>query len=118
MFLMLRIGPAVVGLDVVDSTEVATLVNPVKQPGTAFNVVAGLRVDPGHVQLVARAQVEGLDPGQQIDAPQFSPASQVGIADAAVVGVGQIQAAMAAAAAMFIFFLLPRLDAAIKKYGA
>lgn len=51
------------------------------------------------MEFVARAQVEGLNPGQQIVATQSLPAFQVVISDAAVVGVNQVKAAVAATAA-------------------
>lgn len=50
--------------------------------------------------MVARAQFEGFNPDQQIAATQLSPALQVCVTDAAVIGINQVEAAMAAAAAV------------------
>lgn len=95
---MLRVGPAVIGLDVVDCTKVTFAVESVEQPGTALDIVTGLRINPGQVQLVVRAQIEGLDPNQQIVATQLPPAQQISITDTAVVGINQLKTAMAATA--------------------
>ena len=62
-----------------------------------------LGIDPGSVQAVARPELEGLDPGEQVVPPLPLPAAQVVIAGAAVVGVDQRQAAAAAAAASYNF---------------
>lgn len=51
------------------------------------------------MQLVVWTKVEGLDPGLQVVATKISPALQVGVADTAVIGINQIEAAVAAVAA-------------------
>lgn len=97
---MFRIGPAMVRLDVVDSTQMAFTVEPVQQPGTTFDVIFCFRIDPGGVKFVVWTQIEGLDPDQKIIAAKTPPSLQVGIADAAVVGINQTKAAMTAVTAM------------------
>ena len=88
-----------VRLDRFDTAQVTLLFEHIEQPGAAFNIVAGLWVDPGGVQPVVRSQLEGLDPFQYISAAQLLPTQQVGVADATVVGIHQLQAAVPAAAA-------------------
>ena len=97
---MFRVGPAVVWLNVIYSAQVAFAVEPIEQPGATFDVISCLRVDPGSVQLVVRAQVKGLDPKLQIVSAKILPALQISIADTTVVGINQIETAVAAVAAM------------------
>ena len=85
--------------DIIDPAQVAFLIKTVQQPGTAFDILSGSRVNPGRVQFIGRPQIKGFDPGQQIVATQLSPALQVGIADAAVVGIDQVETALVATAA-------------------
>ena len=97
---MLGIVPAVVRLDVIDPAQVTAPVDAIEQPGTALDVFAGFGVEPGGMQPVVRSELEGFDPGQQVAAVEPLPAFQVGIADAAVEGVEQMETAVAAAAAV------------------
>ena len=96
---MLGIVSAMVRLDVVDSAQMPLPADPVEQPGAALDIFAGIGIEPSGVQPIARAKVEGFDPGQQVGAPLLAPASQIGIADAAIEGVNQVQATVAATAA-------------------
>ena len=50
------------------------------------------------MQLVAWSQIERLDPCQQIIATELSPAFQVSIADATIVGIDQAETTLAATA--------------------
>lgn len=97
---VLRIVAAVIRLGGVDAAKVAATVDPVEQPGTALDVVTRCRIDPGGMQLIAGAEVEGDHPGEQIVTPLLPPALQIGIADAALIGVDQVETAVAAAAAV------------------
>ncbi len=85
--------------DIIDPAQVAFLIKTVQQPGTAFDILSGLRINPGGVEFVGRTQVKGFNPVQQIVTTQLSPALHVGIADAAVVGIDQVETALAATAA-------------------
>jgi len=51
------------------------------------------------VQLVTGPKVESLDPYQQIIATKLSPTFQIGIADTTVIGVNQVETAVAATVA-------------------
>jgi len=100
MPLVLWISPTVVWLNVVDAANVALFVKQVKQPGATFYIISRFRVNPGRVQFVTRPKVESLDPHQQIIATKLSPTFQVGIADTAVVGINQVETAVAATVAV------------------
>jgi hypothetical protein len=100
MSLVLWIGPAVIRFDIVDPAKMACLAESIKQPGTTFNIVSRFGINPGRVQFVVWPEIESFDPCQQIVATQLSPAFQVSIADATVVGVNQAEAALAATAAV------------------
>jgi hypothetical protein len=80
---ILGVGAAVVGLDRFDSAAKAAAVGELREPGTAFDVVAGEGIDPGEVQDVPPAEVETLDPGEDVEPPGCSPAGEVGLRDAA-----------------------------------
>ncbi len=95
MSFVLWIRLTVVWLNVVDAAQVTFLIKPVEQPGATFDIISRFRVNPGRVQFVVWPKVKSLDPCQQIVAPKLSPTLQISIADAAIVGINQVKAAMA-----------------------
>jgi hypothetical protein len=68
------------------------------------------------VQLVAWPQIESLDPCQQIIATELSPALQISIADATIVGIDQVETALAATAT--VKDLIHRLYSVIELHNA
>jgi len=116
MFLVLRISPAVVRLDIVDSANVAFPIESIKQPGTTLNIVSRFRINPGRVQFVVWPKIESFDPRQQIIATLLPPTLKVSIADATVVGVNQAETTVAATVA--IKSLLHRLYSVTELHNA
>ena len=89
-----------VRLNIVDPAKMAFLTESIKQPGTTFNVVSRFGINPGRVQFVVCPEIESFDPYQQVVTTQLPPTFQISIADATVVGVNQVEATVAAAAAI------------------
>jgi hypothetical protein len=103
MLPMFGIVAAVVGLDCIDSTEMPLLVQHVKQPGAAIDLFSGVRMNPDHMELIARAQIDRIYPGKQILSTQIPPPLQVGVANATPIGIYQMQTTMATQRAIKYF---------------
>jgi hypothetical protein len=87
-------------LDVVDAAQMAAAVDFVEQPGATLDIVTGVRIDPDRMQLISGAEIEGFYPLEQVVTLLLLPALHIGITDAPLIGVYQIQTAMAAASAV------------------
>jgi len=74
-------------------------VDPVEQPGTTFDIITSIGIEPGDIQTVPRPEIDGLDTAQNIHPTMLMPSLNVDFADAAVVGISQVQTAVTAAAA-------------------
>jgi len=90
---------AVIRFDGVDAAEVTAAVDFVEQPGTPLHIVTRFRINPDRMQAIAGAELEGFRPLEQVVTSQLLPALYIGITDATLIGIDQVEAAMAAAAA-------------------
>lgn len=66
---------AVVRLDFFDAAEVAVSLRQIKEPGAPVGILPCFGIDPGEMQDIAPAEIEGIDPGQDVAAPRTFPAS-------------------------------------------
>lgn len=89
-----------VGLYLFYTTQVAFLIESVDKPGAAFDIVSRFRVHPCRVKFVGWAQIECLDPCQDVVATRLAPTLQVFITDATIVCVDESEAALTATAAV------------------
>jgi hypothetical protein len=100
MLPVLRKVSAVIRLDGVDAAEMAAAVDLVEQPGTTLHIVTRFRIDPDGMQMIAGTELKGYHPLKQIITSQLPPALHVGITDTTLIGVDQIETAIAAATAI------------------
>jgi hypothetical protein len=100
MFAVFGIGATMIRFDVIDSTQVAFLIDAIDKPGATFDIIFCVRIHPGCVKFVAWPKVEGFDPCQNVRAPKLSPTFQILITDAPIVRVDKAEATLTATAAV------------------
>jgi len=88
---------AVVRLYVFDAAKMTGVLRQVQEPGAPVGILPRLGVDPGEMQDIAPAEIEGIDPGQYVAAPGVFPSCEIAVGDAAPEGIHEAEAAVPAA---------------------
>lgn len=102
MLPVLRKVSAVIRFDGVDAAEIAATVDFIEQPGATLHIVTRFRIDPDRMQAIAGTEFKGFHPLEDIVTPQSLPAPHIGVTDATLIGVDQVETAMATTAAIKI----------------